>query len=236
MNYAIVLSGGTGTRLKSDIPKQYIQVAGLPIIMYSLKTLQESSCIDHICIVAADEWQVFLDSWLKECGISKFIGFAAAGESRQHSILNGLDKVSQNGAGDSDNVLIHDAARPNLSSELISRCIGACNDYDGVLPVISVKDTVYLSEDGRSITSLLNRDQLFAGQAPEAFIFGKYYDINRRLTIEELGRIRGSSEIAYSCGLKVGLVEGDENNYKITTAVDLEKFISQCGCSKEDKK
>lgn len=233
MNFAIVLSGGTGTRLKSDIPKQYIEVAGSPIIMYCLKTLQESECIDRICVVAADEWQQFLNDWIEKCNVTKFIGFAPAGASRQHSILNGLDKAAQIGAGQTDNCIIHDAARPNLSKELIARCMKTCEEFDGVLPVIPVKDTVYLSEDGKNITSLLNRDQLFAGQAPEAFNFGKYYDINRVLTVEELGKIRGSSEIAYSCGLKVGLVEGDENNYKITTAVDLEKFIDQRSAEKE---
>ena len=227
MNYAIVLSGGTGVRLGGDIPKQYIEVDDMPVIMYCLNTLQKSSCIDGICIVAALEWQGFLKEWFDKCGIVKFMGFAPAGASRQHSIMNGLEFLKEQGAAGSAPVLIHDAARPNLSLELIERCMSACTEADGVLPVIPVKDTIYLSEDGKSITSLLNRDQLFAGQAPEAFIFGKYYDVNKALTDEELGQVRGTSEIAHKMGLKVALVEGDENNYKITTSVDLEKFIDQ---------
>lgn len=227
MRYALVLSGGTGTRLGGDIPKQYIEVAGIPVIMYSIITLQQSPYIDAICIVAAKEWQSTLNGWIREHSIEKFIGFAPAGESRQHSIMNGLEAVAGCGAEDESVVLIHDAARPNLSSELIARCMEKCKESDCVLPVIPVKDTIYLSEDGKCITSLLDRDKLVAGQAPEAFKFGTYYRINKKLTVEELGKIRGSSEIAFKNGLEVAIVEGDENNYKITTMTDLEKFVDQ---------
>ena len=227
MNIALVLSGGTGTRLGADIPKQYIEVEGLPVIAYSLKTMQENPGVDAICIVAACEWEEYLLSVIQKEGISKFSGFAPAGISRQHSILNGMLYMEKNGAGTGDNVLIHDAARPNLTSALIDECFKAMDSCEGVLPVIPVKDTVYRSVDGSAITSLLNRDELFAGQSPEVFDLKRYLDIIRDLSDDELSAVRGTSEIAYRKGFKIRLIPGDESNYKITTAPDLEKFIKQ---------
>ena len=99
-----------------------------------------------------------------------------------------------------------------------------CKEADGVLPVVPVKDTLYQSKDGKSITSLLNRNELFAGQAPEAFRFGKYLELHEQMPREELLKINGSTEIAYKGGLKIKLIKGDVMNFKITTPEDLTNF------------
>ena len=137
--------------------------------------------------------------------------------------------AQQNGAGEKDSIIIHDAARPNISPMMISQCLSGLRDADGVMPVLPVKDTMYLSADGQHITSLLNRDQLFAGQAPESFCFGKYMAIHDGLTEEQLAQVRGSSELAYQHGMTIQLISGDEHNYKITTKADLEKFRKEMG-------
>ena len=92
------------------------------------------------------------------------------------------------------------------------------------MPVISVKDTIYQSKDGKSIDHLLKRSELFAGQAPESFDFRKYLDIHNSVSDDEIAATAGSSEIAYRHGMKVRLVEGSERNFKITTIEDLETF------------
>ncbi len=227
MNYAIILSGGTGTRLGSEIPKQYIEVGNKPIILYCAETMEKAECIDQICIVAAKEWQDTVREWMEKAKISKFKGFAEAGKSRQHSLINGLEFFAERNPEEGSKVLIHDAARPNVSIELLTRCMEGLESADGVLPVIPVKDTMYLSEDKKKISGLLNRDQIFSGQAPESFDFAKYYKINLELSDEEISLVRGTAEIAYRKGLEVALTEGEEINYKITTTADLEKFKDQ---------
>ena len=85
-----------------------------------------------------------------------------------------------------DFVLIHDAARPLLSEQMISECVNAVQGHDGALPVLPMKDTVYLSMDGKKVDDLLDRNQIYAGQAPEIFQIGKYYEANKRLLPKEI--------------------------------------------------
>lgn len=224
MNIALVLSGGTGTRLGTDIPKQYLEVCGKPILIYCLESLCTSPYIDGVQIVAAPEWQETIREWLEVYHLmEKCKGFSQPGENRQLSIVSGLNSIREY-ASDDALVLIHDAARPNLQKELIDNCFEAIEGYDGVLPVLPMKDTVYLSEDGKQITSLLKRSQVYAGQAPELFRLGSYYRANEALLPDKILAINGSTEPAVLAGLNVAVIPGDEGNFKITTPADLERF------------
>lgn len=228
MNVAIILSGGTGTRLGADIPKQYIEVNGHPIISYSLQTILDNDLIDNVVIVAAQEWRNHINDSLADVNSDKKISFALPGNSRQGSILNGLRECADQYGENIDLVLVHDAARPLLSDTLIERCLTLSEEFDGAMPVLPVKDTVYQSSDGTSITSLLDRSSLFAGQAPESFRFKKYLDIHLPLSTDEIDQIKGSSEIAYKYGLNIKLVEGEPINFKITDSSDLNRFKTIC--------
>ena len=224
MNIALVLSGGTGIRLGTDIPKQYLEVGGKPVLSWCLEVLAAHEGIDAIHIVADPAWQGQIREWLEEVdGGRKFRGFSAPGANRQLSIFHGLEDM-ESYAEEADSVLIHDAARPLLSEDLISDCLEGIRGHDGVLPVLPMKDTVYASRDGKRISSLLKREEVFAGQAPELFRFGKYYEANKKLLPEAILRINGSTEPAILAGLDIAMIPGDEKNFKITTGADLERF------------
>ena len=235
MNIALILSGGSGVRVGSSIPKQYIEVAGRPIITYCIKTFSVHEQVDVIWIVAEKEWQDKISMWLKMYGLeSKVKGFSFPGENRQLSILNGLEDIACF-AEANDYVMIHDAARPCLSQQMVTACFDGIVGHDGVLPVLPMKDTVYLSADGRAITSLLDRKQIFAGQAPEVFLLGKYLEANKRLLEEKcemedgsmkttILTVNGSTEPAILAGMDIVMIPGEEANFKITTREDLERF------------
>lgn len=244
MNIALILSGGVGTRLGGDVPKQYRMVGGKPVIAYCLETLAQQKEIEAIQIVAEPSWQEFImengrksvsdDSVLKASGKGesdsadsvwklKFQGFSLPGDNRQLSIWNGLQDIRKF-AGEEDVVLIHDAARPLLSAELIQACFKGMEGYEGVLPVLPMKDTVYLSENGQEISGLLDRKQIFAGQAPEAFRIGSYYRANQSLFPDRIRQMNGSTEPAILAGMKIRMIPGDERNFKITTREDLTRF------------
>ncbi len=306
MTIALILSGGTGRRLGASLPKQYIQVGGKPIFLYSIETLFHHEKIDAVQIVADASWQGFIEGWMKEldgpkkaiwgqgtdsqeagipkeadsrketvCQLAspkeadgskkvanqeetvcreepgslkraagakeadgpkepgalkrlewrgKFRGFTAPGETRQLSIRNGLEDISSY-AGDEDYVFIHDAARPLLPPDLITRCVEGVQGHDGLMPVLPMKDTIYSSLDrGRSVTALLDRRTLYAGQAPEIFRFGRYLEANRKLLPDQIRQINGSTEPAILSGMDVVMIPGEEGNFKITTEADLERF------------
>lgn len=225
MNIALILSGGTGTRLESGVPKQYIEVGGKPILSYCIEKLSCHSYIDAIWIVASPQWQDQIREWLPMADKNrKWKGFSLPGQTRQLSIYNGMRDM-RNFAGDGDGILVHDAARPFLTEQMISRCLEAMEGHDGVLPVLPMKDTVYASTDGMRITALLERSQVYAGQAPEVFRFGSYYGAVCALLPDRILEIHGSTEPAILAGMDIAMIPGDEGNFKITTKEDLERCV-----------
>ena len=252
MNYAILLSGGTGTRTGSEIPKQYIRRNGHMMITEALSVLLRSSYIDEMVITADEAWQdeILKDAEMTGLPTDRIMGFARPGDTRQLSIFNAIEHILEvegnisesirhdTGKKDSillntetdnnnDTILVHDAARPYITQELIAACYDALPGYDGVMPVLPMKDTVYLSEDGKGITGLLDRSKIYAGQAPELFRLQPYYTANQSLMPSEIYKINGASEPAVMAGMKIAMIPGDEKNTKVTSAGDLEKFIEE---------
>jgi len=219
MVYGIILSGGTGVRAGGNIPKQYYEVDGKPVIAECLDIFEKDSQVDKYVIVAAIEWNDYIDKYTGE----KFIGFASAGENRQMSIYNGLQSISKF-AHEDDIVIIHDAARPFVTGEMIDALVSACTEADGAMPALAVKDTMYIQENGK-VKALINRDSLIAGQAPEAFKYGLYVRSNEDLLPDKILEIKGSTEPAFLAGMNIAVINGDESNFKITTKEDLEKYI-----------
>ena len=225
MNVALILSGGTGLRLGAKIPKQYIEVGDRPIISYCIETLSAHEQIDAIQIVADETWPESIREWLKAADTEKKCrGFSMPGATRQLSIWQGLTDLRAY-AGDLGYVLIHDAARPLLTGRQISECLQGVVGHDGLMPVLPMKDTVYESRDGgHSVAGLLDRSAIYAGQAPEVFQIGMYYQAIQRLLPDQIRGINGSTEPAILAGMDIAMIPGDEGNFKITTQADLERF------------
>ena len=225
MNHAIILAGGIGSRMKLDIPKQYYEVQGCPIIMFSFRKFLKHPLIHSIVIVLSDQWKDYIQDKIRMENIKgeKVVRFAKAGESRQHSVLNGLLTL-KGFAQENDKILVHDAVRPLFPITNITDGINACDYNDAALPVISVKDATYQSCDGTHLSHILPRQELFSGQSPECIVYGKFIEAHSHFSYEELLSIRGCSELAFRAGLSVKLIPGTEENFKITTIEDLHSF------------
>lgn len=222
-NIAIILSGGIGNRMGSEIPKQYIEINGRSVVGYCLERFITHRRIDAVIVGVAEAWRPYVEKTVLGLLSPKPVYYASAGSVRQETIYKAL-QVAKSCFADDDVVIIHDAARPNVSARLIDVCLDACAEYDGAMPVLPVKDTMYQSMDGVTISSLLPRETLYAGQAPEAFRLGRYWAAHQALPYETMLQTRGSSELAYRQGLTIKLVAGEESNYKITVPEDLERF------------
>jgi len=233
MNIALLLSGGTGARMGTKIPKQYLKAGGRPVFSYCMQRLLEHEMIDRMQIVATPTWQEEISIWAerligKKIWERKFGGFSVPGENRQMSVYHGLEDIMKYGSKQ-DRVIVHDAARPMITQAQISFCLAACEGHDGAIPVLPMKDTVYYSRDGRRVERLLQRSAVYAGQAPEVFVLGKYYQANRRLLPEAILKINGSTEPAVLAGMDIVMIPGDEENFKITTRTDLDRFCTMAG-------
>ncbi len=229
MNHVVILAGGTGSRFGGNIPKQYIEVKGRPIISWCLDVLFSNEDVDTVRVVADISWQSYINDYIElheKKYIAKWKGFCLPGENRQLSIWNALEAMR--GTANNDLVMFHDAARPNIKDDFISKCFNSVESHDGVMPIIPVKDTIYLCDENGKVDKLLPRSKLFAGQAPEVFKYGSYYKANQKLIPEKIKEINGSTEPAIIAGLDIATIEGDENNFKITTAVDMDKFKAHC--------
>lgn len=224
---AIILSGGTGTRFGGDCPKQYLELGDRPVIAWSAAAFAEHPSICGLIVVAAEQWRGYIADKLNS--IAKPLAFADPGSTRQLSIVNALE-AAERLYGRECSVVVHDAARPLVPTEIITACIGGIEEgYDGVLPVLPVKDTIYRSADGTTIAGLLNRSELFAGQAPESFRLAPYIDAHRAMSPDALLAINGSTEVAHLAGMRMKLVAGSERNFKITTPEDFERFRELAG-------
>lgn len=230
MNYAILLAGGTGSRISSDVPKQYVKTGSHMMITVALKALLESDHVDSVCIVTDGKWKedIIKDISSACLDTDRILSYADPGENRQLSILNGMNEIirMKGEPVDTDTILIHDAARPFVTYRLLMALYGSLDSHDGVMPVLPMKDTVYSSEDGSAVSGLLDRHKLYAGQAPELFIFGKYYEANKALIPGRILTINGASEPAIIAGMDIAMIPGDERNFKVTTDTDMDKYMT----------
>ena len=227
MNIGILLAGGVGKRLKADKPKQFLELSGKMMFVYSFGAMAASGLVDDIIIVADEAYRELIeDALLSEESGDKFLCFAEPGENRQLSIYNALKEIELMGLSDStDIVLIQDAARPFTTTELIEQCIQGCYEHQGAMPCLPMCDTVYFSKGGKEVEKLLDRGSIYAGQAPEAFRFKEYFEANKALLPKKILNIKGSTEPAVKAGMDIAMIEGDQKNFKVTTAADFERAV-----------
>ena len=206
MNSAVIVAGGQGVRLGSDLPKQFHNLCGKEILSYSIEIFLNHSNIQEVIIVTHEDWINHVRKNYPQC--ISIIG----GKRRQDSSLKGVLATSIN----SKNILIHDAARPFLSSEIIDNCLSALKNSDASAPILDSTNSLIQFEENQ--ISLVDRQNIKSVQTPQCF--------KRNLILDVLkSSIEGTDEIGmllkFDHSKKIQLVNGDTNNIKITTNTDL---------------
>lgn len=218
---AVVLAGGSGKRMKSETPKQYIPVCGIPMFIHSMLAF-EKSMADDIVLVSQPGDEENVRELAARYSVSKLRSVVCGGGERYNSVYNALVNIS--GKPD-DIVLIHDSARPAVSCELIERVIAAAYEYNACIPAVPVKDTVDESDGDGFVLKTLDRSRLFAVQTPQGFELGlikSCYD--RVMSSEELqkGITDDAMVVERASGRRVKITEGDYRNIKVTTPEDIQ--------------
>jgi 2-C-methyl-D-erythritol 4-phosphate cytidylyltransferase len=216
---ALIFAGGTGQRMNSrSKPKQFLEMHGKPIIIYTLEHFELHQNIDNIVIVCLKDWIDELKGMLKRYGITKVIRIVPGGETGHDSIYCGLEAMKDI-AGDDDIVLIHDGVRPLITSELIDRNIEMVKNCGNAITSEPARESIVMSIDGEKIYDVPQRRQMYVAKAPQSFRFGKILKLYEKAHEEQVKSI----DSAHLCSLydePMNIVLSTKNNMKITDPAD----------------
>lgn len=221
MNIAIVLAGGVGSRTGFKRPKQFIDICGKPLIIYTIENFENQEEIDAIAIVCKEGWKEELTSYLQQYGIDKVKWIIEGGDTRQESVYNAIMFLKDKCKGE-DIVLIHDGARLFLSKEIIKNNIYGAKKHGAVNTVIPCTDTIVESLNKETISSVPNRNNLYAAQTPQSFKYDLIFEAHRKAMESEIKDCSDDCQLILKMGKDVQLVEGNKKNFKVTTLEDFE--------------
>ena len=212
---AIIPAAGYGTRMNLDHPKQYHLLAGIPILIHTVRAFSRNSRIGSIIVVVPAAWQERTRDLLDQFGLlDGRMTVTAGGERRQDSVLAGLCLLTDS----VDIVLVHDGARPLISDELINRCYHGAIRHGAVIAAIPVKDTLKRCTSGLTVAVTIDRENLWQAQTPQA---AKLDLLQRAYALVGDRDVTDESSLLELAGIPVTVVEGSETNIKITRPEDL---------------
>ena len=219
MTTALIFAGGTGRRMNSrSKPKQFLEMHGKPIIIYTLEYFEYHDDVDTIVVVCIREWIDELKGLLKRFGISKVSRIFPGGETGHDSIYCGLKSMKDICKKD-DIVLIHDGVRPLITKQLITQNIEAAKKYGNAITSETARESIVRSTDGEIICEVPPRSQMYTAKAPQTFYYGKILDLYERAKRDG----KKSIDSAHLCNLygeAMHIVVSTPNNIKITEPAD----------------
>lgn len=213
----IVLAGGRGTRMQSTIPKQYMLLAGKPLLYYSLRAFEESSVERVVLVTAEGEEDYCRTELIERYGFTKVTAVTAGGAERYESVFHGLQA-----AGEPEYVLIHDGARPLVTADLIDRLLRQAESYKACVAGMPVKDTIQMTDENGVITLTPKRESLWVAQTPQAFEFALVYDAYEQLMKEPEVNVTDDAMVVGLYGdVPIQMIRGSYTNLKVTTPEDI---------------
>ena len=230
-NIAIIFAGGVGSRMGSEIPKQFLQVYGKEIIIHTLEKFQYNDNVDLIYVGCVEEYIHDFEQMVQKYHITKIPvdGIIPGGTSGQDTIYKVLKRAREDNPGDSI-CLIHDGVRPLITDDLINKCIKSVEEYGSAVTVTKAFETPIISENGMEVKEVLPRKFVYTAQAPQSFRLDDILAAHEKIRATEEGydnpRIVDSCSLMKECGNVVHIVEGNRGNIKVTT---LDDYITLLG-------
>lgn len=216
---ALIFAGGTGQRMNTKSkPKQFLELHGKPVIIYTIEHFEYHPQIDNIVVVCLKDWIEELKWLLKRYGITKVKAIVAGGDTGHDSICLGLEAM-KDFMGKDDIVLIHDGVRPLIDEELISKNIEMVKKCGNAITSEAVRESVVQCENGQTISHVPPRSEMYTAKAPQSFYYGRIYE----LYIKAQEDNRKTIDSAHLCSIynePMYIVESTKNNIKITEPTD----------------
>ena len=227
MKTALIVAGGTGSRMANlKTPKQFVLINGKPLIVYTIEAFQNHPEIDKIIVVCLNDYLDDMKNICEQYQLDKVEAIVPGGNTRQLSVSVGLKTALNIGMQDDDIILIHDGARPLVTSKIISKNIEDCKTFEAVDTVIRATDTIIKSEDNITIGDIPNRNELYQSQTPQTFKYRLIVSAHNHAIEEGETNATDDATLVLKIGHKIHLVEGNKMNFKITTDEDLKIFES----------
>ena len=211
MNNVIIVAGGKGLRMGVDLPKQFIPVGGKPILMHTIEAFYDFDPHINIILVLPGSYQVYWSELCCEYGFSIPYTIASGGDTRFHSVKNGLKFVIEGV------VAVHDGARPFVSKDLIKRCFKNAKTLKAIIPVINSTDSLR-EVTGENKSRIIDRSKIRLVQTPQVF---DVETLKAAYKTDYKESFTDDASVVENTGIDVHLVEGEITNIKITTPLDL---------------
>lgn len=224
MNVALIFAGGVGQRMKiSSKPKQFLELYGKPILIYTLEKFEDNPEIDSIVLICVKEWIEHAKLLLKRYGISKVCAVVSGGETGQISIRNGVEKAHELFPSDTI-LLIHDGVRPLIDSKTISKAIRCVKKNGNAITISPCIETVVTVDDKNDVDRVINRNRCFNAKAPQCFILKDIYGAHMKAKDDGYSDFIDSACLMAHYGHQLHCIEGSSSNIKITTPMDYYLF------------
>lgn len=224
MNIAVVFAGGTGQRMNTKTkPKQFLELHGKPILVYTLEEFQRHPEIDGIILVMLESWIDYCQSLVEQYHLTKVTDIVPGGSTGQQSIYNGVKRAVELYAQDSI-VLIHDGVRPLIDADTISRNIACVKQYGSAITVSPAIETTIIKDEAGLVGDIVERSRCQLAKAPQSFILKDLWDAHCHAVDDNRSDFIDSACLMQSYGYPLHTVEGSPENIKITTPSDFYVF------------
>lgn len=222
-NYGILLAGGVGKRMQMEIPKQFIEVEGKPIIAYSLENFQRNPQIEKVVVICVKDWIKQLKEIVEKYSLSKVKWIIEGGSTGHDSIRNGVFFLRNKTAPD-DYIIVHDAVRPVLPQKAIDEVIRVAHDKGNASSSIACHPPIVYTDDFESGIKDVDREHVMLTASPQAFKYSLALKCYERAEQENRHDFTFTSSLLIHCGERVYFAKGTTSNIKITTKEDLALF------------
>lgn len=229
----IILAGGTGSRMKTDLPKQFIEIDGVPVIVDTIRNFQNNSRINSITVVCLKDWIAYLQGLTAKYHLDKVDNIVEGGATGHDSARNGV--LSLSGEMDEDDiVVIHDAARPLISQVIINDMLDTAIKCGNACTAIPIHDTIIVTDDQQSGDTQIERNKIMRVQTPQAYRYGTIYALYRRADEENRHDFIYANTMAITYGTRIYFSTGSDCNIKLTTKEDLAYYKAMKQFSEEE--
>lgn len=225
MNIAIIFAGGTGTRMNTkSVPKQFLELHGKPVLIYTLEHFDRHPEIDQIVLVCLESWIDYAKRILKKFQITKVTKIVPGGTTGQESIWNGIAVAHENSMDENDIVLIHDGVRPLIDADTITRCLSCVKEHGNAITTTPAIETIFVNGQNGQVGEILNRSKCAMARAPQCFYLKDIYVAHRKAQAEAKTDFIDSAMLMQHYGAKLRMIDGPVENIKITTPTDFYLF------------